>query len=360
MTALRFRGPVLPDGEARDAVRRRRPGHLRAAAGAETAAEGWIVPGPGRRPLPPRARRRRRDRRRGDRGAGDRRPRRRRAADPRLRLGRRHRVDPRPRGPAAADPGRPAHRPHQALHPQLRPRGRARRAGRRTSPRRPSAATAGSSSSATGSPATRATWRRRSRAEAFAAAIATAHEHGARVTAHCFGEAVLPRPDRGRHRLHRARHRAVPGPDRRDGREADRAGADGDADRQVPASTPRRRGDEVPGVRRAHDRPARPAARHDHGGVRGRRAALRRHRRRRDQPARQHRRRGGRDGGPGHARGRTRSAPPRGGPGSGSAGTPASTRARPADFVVYDRDPREDLVRAGRADAASCSAAGVV
>jgi imidazolonepropionase-like amidohydrolase len=28
--------------------------------------------------------------------------------------------------------------------------------------------------------------------EAFAAAIATAHEHGARVTAHCFGEAVLP------------------------------------------------------------------------------------------------------------------------------------------------------------------------
>jgi imidazolonepropionase-like amidohydrolase len=29
-------------------------------------------------------------------------------------------------------------------------------------------------------------------AEAFTAAIATAHEHGARVTAHCFGETVLP------------------------------------------------------------------------------------------------------------------------------------------------------------------------
>ena len=29
-------------------------------------------------------------------------------------------------------------------------------------------------------------------AEAFAAAIAAAHEHGARVTAHCFGSAVLP------------------------------------------------------------------------------------------------------------------------------------------------------------------------
>jgi imidazolonepropionase-like amidohydrolase len=28
--------------------------------------------------------------------------------------------------------------------------------------------------------------------EAFAAAIASAHEHGARVTAHCFGETVLP------------------------------------------------------------------------------------------------------------------------------------------------------------------------
>ncbi|MBV9831000.1 MAG: amidohydrolase family protein, partial [Marmoricola sp.] len=29
-------------------------------------------------------------------------------------------------------------------------------------------------------------------AEAFAAAIAAAHDHGAKVTAHCFGEAVLP------------------------------------------------------------------------------------------------------------------------------------------------------------------------
>ncbi len=29
-------------------------------------------------------------------------------------------------------------------------------------------------------------------AETFAAAIAVAHEHGAKVTAHCFGEAVLP------------------------------------------------------------------------------------------------------------------------------------------------------------------------
>ena len=44
-------------------------------------------------------------------------------------------------------------------------------------------------------------------AEAFAAAIDAAHAEGAKVTAHCFGAGVLPRPDPGRHRLHRARHR---------------------------------------------------------------------------------------------------------------------------------------------------------
>ena len=45
MTALRFSGPVLPDGETRDLfvvdgqVTYERP------SGAELAAEGWIVPG---------------------------------------------------------------------------------------------------------------------------------------------------------------------------------------------------------------------------------------------------------------------------------------------------------------------------
>jgi imidazolonepropionase-like amidohydrolase len=45
MTTLRFRGPTLPDGEARDLYVV--DGHLtlEPVAGAETAAEGWIVPG---------------------------------------------------------------------------------------------------------------------------------------------------------------------------------------------------------------------------------------------------------------------------------------------------------------------------
>ena len=55
-----------------------------------------------------------------------RRPRRRHAAHPRRRLAGRHPLGRRPRGPAADHPGRPAHRPHPPLHPQLRPRGRAR------------------------------------------------------------------------------------------------------------------------------------------------------------------------------------------------------------------------------------------
>ena len=45
MTALRFSGPVLPDGEVRELyVVDGRVTHER-QAGAETAAEGWIVPG---------------------------------------------------------------------------------------------------------------------------------------------------------------------------------------------------------------------------------------------------------------------------------------------------------------------------
>ena len=61
-------------------------------------------------------------------------------------------------------------------------------------------------------------------AEDFAAAIAAAHEHGAKVTAHCFGEAVLPNLIDAGHRLHRARHRAVDRPGRDDGRARHRAG----------------------------------------------------------------------------------------------------------------------------------------
>jgi imidazolonepropionase-like amidohydrolase len=45
MTTLRFRGPVLPDGEARDLYVVDGRVTLEPVAGAETAAEGWIVPG---------------------------------------------------------------------------------------------------------------------------------------------------------------------------------------------------------------------------------------------------------------------------------------------------------------------------
>ena len=45
MPALRFRGPVLPDGEPRDLYVVDGLITLEQQAGAETAAEGWIVPG---------------------------------------------------------------------------------------------------------------------------------------------------------------------------------------------------------------------------------------------------------------------------------------------------------------------------
>src|SRR5687767_6404315 len=45
MTALRFRGPVLPDGESRDLYVVDGRVTYEPVAGAETAAEGWIVPG---------------------------------------------------------------------------------------------------------------------------------------------------------------------------------------------------------------------------------------------------------------------------------------------------------------------------
>ena len=76
-------------------------------------------------------------------GAGARRPRRRGPAAARRRIGGRHPLDRRPRRPAPDHPGRPAHRPAQALHPQLRARDRAGASCRRTSRARPVAATAG-------------------------------------------------------------------------------------------------------------------------------------------------------------------------------------------------------------------------
>ena len=45
MPTLRFRGPVLPDGEPRDLYVVDGRIALEQQPGAETAAEGWIVPG---------------------------------------------------------------------------------------------------------------------------------------------------------------------------------------------------------------------------------------------------------------------------------------------------------------------------
>ncbi|WP_336275881.1 amidohydrolase family protein [Nocardioides sp. B-3] len=126
-------------------------------------------------------------------------------------------------------------------------------------------------------------------ADDFAAAIAAAHEHGAKVTAHCFGEAVLPMLiDAGIDCIEHgtglstdlaqtmAARGIAPGSDRH-------------ADRQVPAvrrSGPR----QVPALLRPHDRSACPPTRHDHGGTRARSGPLRRVGRRGSEPARQPRR----------------------------------------------------------------------
>ncbi len=45
MPAQRFRGPVLPDGEARDLYVVDGTVTYEPQAGAETVAEGWLVPG---------------------------------------------------------------------------------------------------------------------------------------------------------------------------------------------------------------------------------------------------------------------------------------------------------------------------
>ena len=164
--------------------------------------------------------------------------------------------------------------------------------------------------------------------EAFAAAIEAAHEQGARVTAHCFGETVLPT-------LIEAGIDCIEHGTGLTTDLIDTMVARGTA--LVPTvvqleQLPRvRRGGrgEVPGVRRHDARPVRPPPRDDHVGLRGGRADLRRHGRRRSAAARRHRRRGAGAGGATASPPRTRSAPRPGGPASGSAGTPRSRRARP-------------------------------
>ena len=188
------------------------------------------------------------------------------------------------RGPAEDHPRRPPHRPHPPLHPQLRPRDRGGRPRRSTCGSRPTAATAGSSSSATGSTATWATSRRAGRATAVADAIAAAHEEGVRVTAHCFGEESLR--DLAAAGIDCIEHATGLQED-----SIDTFAAQGIAIvptlvniAHFPQLAGRRRG-EVPRLPPAHARPARAALRHDRRRLRGRGAGLRRHRRRR-QPRR--------------------------------------------------------------------------
>ena len=110
MSALRFRGPVLPDGEARDLWVVDGAVTYEPVAARRARRRGLDRPGPGRRALPRRARRERRRRPRTCRSS-----RRSPTATPaRCCCATPARpptpLDPRPRRPAAADPGRPAHR----------------------------------------------------------------------------------------------------------------------------------------------------------------------------------------------------------------------------------------------------------
>ena len=218
---------------------------------------------PGRRALPRRARRPRRGRpsddRSGSRPATDR--------DAGTLLIRdagspgRHPLDRRARGPAADHPGRPAHRPHPPLHPQLRARDRA------GGPRRPTCAQEAAPRRRLGQAGRRLDRPRDrrpravlARARRCGAAIAAAHAEGARVTAHCFGEDCLPdllaagidciEHATGLTDATRARGRRP---------RASRSSRPWSTSTTFPAIAGGRRG-EVPGLRRAHAGACTPAA----------------------------------------------------------------------------------------------------
>src|SRR3954449_9350442 len=139
MTALRFRGPVLPDGEPRDLYVVDGRVTYEKVTGAELGAEGWIVPGlvdahchvgldeNGAVPEDVQEEQALTDRDAGAlllRDCGS-------AADtswihgredlPRLIRAGRHIAGP--RGPPAGDPGGGSYPPAAPLHPQLRARG---------------------------------------------------------------------------------------------------------------------------------------------------------------------------------------------------------------------------------------------
>ena len=299
VSVLRFSGPVLPDGEPAT-VRRRRPGHPEPQAGAETVGQRLGRPRPRRRALPRRARRARRGRPRGDRAAGGRRPGRRRPAAPRRGSPADTRwVQDRDDLPRLIRPGRHIARTRRYI----------RDYAHEVEPDELPTYVAQEARRGDGWVKLVGDWIERDLgdlapswpADAFTAAIAAAHARGREGHRALLRHRGAADPDRRRHRLHRARHRADRGPDRRDGRARHRARPDGRCSSTTSRSTPTR---PRTSSRRTppHARPARAAPRHDHGGLRGRRADLRRHRRRRGAAARRDRRRGGRARGVRHPR----------------------------------------------------------
>ena len=176
----------------------------------------------------------------------------------------------------------------------------------------------------------------------FAAAIAAAHEHGAKVTAHCFGEAVLPALiDAGIDCIEHGTGLSTDLAQTMAARgialvptvmQIDKFPQYAEAGRE-----------QVPALLRPHDRPARAAAGHDHGRPRARASPLY----------------AGSDGGGvsrhGNIAGEVLAMHELGMPADYALGA-ASWRARewlgwnatldegaPADFVVYPRDPLLDL-----------------
>ena len=192
MTPLRFRGPVLPDGEARDLYVVDGKVTLEPAAGAETAAEGWIIPGlvdahchigldpNGAVDEETTERQARADRDAGAllvRDCGS-------AADTRW-------VQERDDLPRLIRCGRHIARTRRYI----------RNFAHEIEPEDLAAYVAREAQASDGWVKLVGDWIYRETgdlgpsfpAEAFQVAIAAAHEHGARVTAHCFGEIVLPR-----------------------------------------------------------------------------------------------------------------------------------------------------------------------
>ncbi|CAG7634162.1 hypothetical protein SBRY_21049 [Actinacidiphila bryophytorum] len=315
---------------------RRRPDQLPAAGRGGRHRRGLGAARPGRRALPRRARRARgrRPRHRGE--AGTERPGRGGAAAAGRGFAQRHPLDRRARRPAADHQGRPAHRPHPPLHPQLRPRDRARRPDRLRAP---------------GGQARRRLGQAGRRLDRPGAGRPGALLAQGRAGGGDFGRApggrpghrallrrgLAGRPRDRRHRLHRARHRAH----RRDGAAVRRARrrdrADAGQHRHLPPARGRWRG-QVPALGRALEAAARPQVRDRTQRPRRRHRRLRRYGRRRQPPARDGRR-GGRGvgdrgpagrGGPvrGDLGGTQMARPP--GPDRGRTGRPGRLRLRPA------------------------------